>query len=270
MDYKYICLNCNNEFISNRNDKRIKFCSDSCGYKYGKNIICTCKQCGNEFKPKALDRTTFCSIDCYFKHRNDSWDKDIKVINIKPIIINMYNVECKWCNNIFATTNKAHVYCSDNCKNLHNNKKKEDRINKDKERYMERINNYLKKTMCCVCGKAIGNRCGKRYCAKCSNEIKMMHKGRISQSQRLRIYSRDNNICQLCGKKMRMDKINSFRVYNPHPSAPTIDHIIPISIAKQLGWTKEQIHCDSNLQSAHFKCNVAKGNKPMNEQLRMF
>jgi pentose-5-phosphate-3-epimerase len=69
---------------------------------------------------------------------------------------------------------------------------------------------------------------------------------------------------------MRMDKQDTLGTKTPHLMAPTIDHVVPISIAKQMGWTSIMIHKESNLQSAHLICNIRKSNNAMNEQLRIW
>lgn len=61
------------------------------------------------------------------------------------------------------------------------------------------------------------------------------------------VFERDNNACQLCGDPMDMSK------KTPHPLAPTIDHIVPIS--------RGGTHTMDNIQSAHFHCNISKGNR---------
>jgi hypothetical protein len=62
---------------------------------------------------------------------------------------------------------------------------------------------------------------------------------------RSRIYARDGWRCQLCRKPVnRKAKV-------PHPLAPTLDHIIPVSAGGR--------HEPSNVQLAHFECNRLRG-----------
>ena len=61
-------------------------------------------------------------------------------------------------------------------------------------------------------------------------------------------------ICGICGKPVDF----SFR--NPHPLAPTVDHIIPVS----KGGHPSDI---SNLQLAHRCCNRAKADKMMGDRM---
>jgi 5-methylcytosine-specific restriction endonuclease McrA len=82
---------------------------------------------------------------------------------------------------------------------------------------------------------------------------------RMSKNSRLRavwegdhieahdIYERDAWRCGICGRPV--DGTRKF----PHPGSPTIDHIEPLS----LGGT----HTRGNVQLAHFRCNVKKGNR---------
>jgi hypothetical protein len=71
------------------------------------------------------------------------------------------------------------------------------------------------------------------------------------------IYKRDGWRCQLCDGKV--DR----RLKFPHPRSPSIDHVIPIAC----GGTDEA----ANVQLAHFRCNVSKGNRVNinGEQLRL-
>lgn len=117
--------------------------------------------------------------------------------------------------------------------------------------------------------------CGTRFISKqfhnccsieCSQEFKREYKRNAKHVRRARqrkahvalvrrgeIYKRDNYRCQLCGKKLKMD------AEVPHPNAPTLDHIIPLS--------KGGTHEPTNVQAAHFLCNATKGNRGHGEQL---
>lgn len=59
------------------------------------------------------------------------------------------------------------------------------------------------------------------------------------------IAGRDRRRCGLCGRLVPMDK----KV--PHPQAPTIDHIVPVSEGGD--------DTRANVQLAHFRCNNVKG-----------
>jgi hypothetical protein len=59
------------------------------------------------------------------------------------------------------------------------------------------------------------------------------------------IATRDKFTCGLCYKRVLMDKVV------PHPKAPTIDHLIPLS-----DWGDD---VPANVQLAHFICNSIRG-----------
>jgi 5-methylcytosine-specific restriction endonuclease McrA len=70
------------------------------------------------------------------------------------------------------------------------------------------------------------------------------------------IYERDHWRCQLCRRKVHKGKAV------PHPMAPTLDHIVPLS--------KGGKHEIANIFTAHFICNARKGNRNHGEQLMLF
>lgn len=59
---------------------------------------------------------------------------------------------------------------------------------------------------------------------------------------------RDEDMCRICGGPV------DFTRHPPHPSAATIDHVIPLA--------KGGEHSYGNTQLAHYKCNTAKGAGP--------
>ena len=77
----------------------------------------------------------------------------------------------------------------------------------------------------------------------------------IAPVDRKAIYKRDNYTCQLCGKKVKMDK------KRPDPMSPSIDHILPLS--------KGGTHEPRKVQLTHLRCNLRKQNKGV-DQLRLF
>lgn len=70
------------------------------------------------------------------------------------------------------------------------------------------------------------------------------------------IYERDDWRCGICGK--RVDRRLAF----PHLMSASVDHIVPLSDGGD--------HVPSNLQCAHWICNVRKGGRGGGEQLAMF
>lgn len=90
--------------------------------------------------------------------------------------------------------------------------------------------------------------CSVRCARRAGNHTRKRRKRKAQGAERVyraKVYARDNYICRLCLKPLNM------QATVPHPLAPTIDHIHPISIGGK--------HEPSNVQAAHFLCNSSKG-----------
>ncbi len=64
---------------------------------------------------------------------------------------------------------------------------------------------------------------------------------------RYAVFERDDWTCGICGGRTNPLKLP------PHPHAPTVDHIVPLS--------KGGGHTWDNVQCAHLTCNASKGAK---------
>lgn len=113
-----------------------------------------------------------------------------------------------------------------------------------------------------VCSKPCRNR--RNYATPAGQKVRRAAKDRrrarqrdayIEDVDRQAIYERDGWRCRLCGKRVPRDLVV------PDELAATLDHIIPLSA----GGTHEPRNC----QLAHFRCNVAKGNRAASDQLRL-
>jgi 5-methylcytosine-specific restriction endonuclease McrA len=78
---------------------------------------------------------------------------------------------------------------------------------------------------------------------------------RVDRFRDEEIFERDRWTCQLCGKRVKR------QAKFPHPDAPTIDHIVPLS--------KHGEHTRENSQCAHNLCNARKNTKACGSQLRL-
>lgn len=130
---------------------------------------------------------------------------------------------------------------------------------------------------CLNCGqvftvKRSDQRCCKRpyYCSvQCGRHVAKRTRRALQRRAyqapvyRKRIYERDRWVCQLCGKPTRPDKAKSVGTKDPHPLAPVLDHIIPLSQGGP--------HHPDNVQCAHYRCNSIKSDGVMGngEQLRL-
>jgi len=74
---------------------------------------------------------------------------------------------------------------------------------------------------------------------------RMLERSAVSADyDRREIFERDGWRCQLCGGRLHRKRVV------PHPKAPTIDHILPLSAGgDDAPW---------NVQAAHFECNSRK------------
>lgn len=272
---KYCSIECRNKRkVSKAKNKRIK------SYTY------ICKYCGVEYHPKAKDRNQYCSRQCADSAKakkcktcnkiitgikgnycSDECKDKYKEINPITQVIPVMNI-CILCGKEFKG-NKNGKYCSDKCRYIER---------KSSNKYLDDLkrarNNYtpkqLKTFTCKTCGEKFKSKSGHAlYCNKKCNPNFLMHRGQVSKAKRMRIWKRDKYICKLCGTKMDMSKVDTLASGNPHPLAPTADHIVPVSIAKELKWSNAMIHNENNLQAAHFICNVKRGNKAIGEQLRI-
>ena len=61
------------------------------------------------------------------------------------------------------------------------------------------------------------------------------------------LLSRDGYVCGICGQSLPQDHTQI-----------DVDHRVPVAVAEQLGWSKEQINDLTNLQPAHPACNSRK------------
>lgn len=111
--------------------------------------------------------------------------------------------------------------------------------------------------VCPVCQSAFKGHGSAIYCSKpCQRKSPAEKAARTRRRMRKRaavveefepsdVFTRDQFRCGICKKRLEMDK----RV--PHPKAPTIDHILPLSRGGQ--------HTLANVRAAHFICNSKRG-----------
>lgn len=100
------------------------------------------------------------------------------------------------------------------------------------------------------------------YCKRCNRarwrethyERAARHGARFDVIDPIRIFERDHWRCQICRRKTE-------RTGWPNPKRATLDHIVPLARGGQ--------HVESNLQCACWLCNVRKGARSANDQLRL-
>lgn len=187
----------------------------------------TCAFCGHGYETKEK-RTTYCSLECA-KRDYAGWSKSREVAAyVKPYVD--------------RTIKPLHV----------------------------RTTNRLTSGKCKVCDAwfisqhmdvTCSDECKRSYARALKQEHKHRRRARkrlafVSPVSRKRVFESDGYKCHICGKKTLKTK------QVPHPMAPTIDHVIPLS----KGGTHEPVNC----RTAHFMCNALKGDRGTGDQMLLF
>ena len=124
--------------------------------------------------------------------------------------------------------------------------------------------NPLASRQCLWCLESFAPKTDRQSCCSVACRGKIENRRRKSRLRGLgstaislpELYRRDHGRCGLCGGRVRST------LKYPHPGAPTVDHVIPITV----GGKNELL----NAQLAHARCNTAKGNRKCSSQMRMF
>lgn len=196
-----------------------------------------CEWCANPFEWHPKLRMRFCSNRCAALNRSAS-QRPSTPIPWEP---------CPTCGNAFIARN-TRTYCSTRC----------------------RPSPYLAKgttltVPCTQCGKPFTYTASTRPRTICSRQCRKVRPNaiharkatkarrraqkRTTQMERfthLEIFERDKWRCHICRKPVSKRKVA------PHPKAPTLDHLVPLS--------KGGAHTKANVGCACFQCNVRKSN----------
>ncbi len=226
------CVICGNEFRPRW--EYSKACSPKCGQivrwghpaKHRKNGR-ICEVCGKIFVA-TYDLQRTCSRSCGVLIHG-------RTLNAAGKTCRIWVADCLTCGSAFtAHGNMKSSYCSRACRRA------------------------ARFTRICVCGERLPLGMKRRVCDNCrhANDLaarraarrrrKARQRGAVSEPYTLaQIAERDGWRCGLCRKLVAMDKPI------PHPKAPTIDHVVPLSRGGD--------DTRANVQLAHFLCNSIKG-----------
>jgi hypothetical protein len=258
-----ICIVCNKEFMSPlKTGSPPKLCSKECRQK-SRSISLrkyadknkfeeerTCPVCGTRFIAQGKGSgKLYCSHECSTRQEHDM--RNMKRQANTPTGV------CPQCGEAFKKRRKKGTYCSRKC-------------------YAESRKAKEQTSICPACGQEFNQRGHKlKYCShSCSVKAQAevyrrntttrralrVTNGNVETINPKEIFERDGWRCQLCGKKVdkRLYKTKGTAM---HSSAPSLDHIIPISRGGE--------HTKANVQCACYLCNCRKGNKVIG-QLRLF
>lgn len=64
---------------------------------------------------------------------------------------------------------------------------------------------------------------------------------------------RDSYICHICNEPTLPEFTHTLGTKHPHPLAPTLDHVIPVSRGGE--------HAMHNVKCAHYRCNLLKADR---------
>lgn len=217
-----------------------------------------CQNCGETFQPKAYENVTYCSKSCaasvnvsaQWAAWRSAWESE-NVGAACPIPWR----DCQECGQEFYRRPSG-LYCGDDCRT----------------RFAQRKAGYTPKgtearRTCVECRQDFTYISATLPPKTCSDACKEVRRQAVSaRAQALRkarmakaiaaagelvsppdIYNRDRWVCQICHQPVEK------RAKMPHPKAPTLDHIIPLS--------KGGPHTRENLRLAHFICNSRRGNR---------
>jgi 5-methylcytosine-specific restriction endonuclease McrA len=263
-----VCKRCGNEFVPKKTDRKT-FCGRDCSFANlrenttGPSIriryINRCS-CGVVFEtnwPQARYCSPECLVKSSFAHEYDIEKTCLSCgekflfactggrprkycFECSPPHISGVEKTCPSCGEQFSGRVK---YCSIKCY-------AEGQVRKRRKSGVEKT--------CLSCGEQFSGRV--KYC---SNKCGIWMRGQVRRARkrdafiarvsRQEIVERDGGKCGICGKPVALDKLI------PHPKAPTLDHIVPLS----LGGTHEP----RNVQLAHYVCNSKKGAAPGGQPL---
>lgn len=245
--------------------KGAKHCSRSCSAKSQavaaglalRNKDCVCEVCGATFARKGGGNAgRCCSRQCGFallaKRAKETSAREKAERKFRESTF--YLVKCKECGRHFGRRLDEAEFCSRQCQS-----KARLRVTRP-ERHAQKACAHCGKTFVPIYGARRTKHCS-QLCrdavnsaslSACRKEAKQRRRARlrgayIARFSHRSIFERDGYICKICGQPTERSR----RV--PHPQAPTLDHIIPLSRGGE--------HSPANTQCACFICNSVKSNK---------
>lgn len=247
------CEGCGTD-VSGKNRGAV-WCSDSCRFRIQEQQSLNSQPAPSlrhlqDGVPRLVTKKT-CSKSCEQRARRVAVDirrKAAEELRDGPKC-SVWFKSCAHCGDLFTSKTRSRRCCSKSCS--------------DRD-YNQRARPVSPKR--CKCGaeiKPTRNKCD--ACRDAAHKAKKQRERRRRRALKLasvtepytlaEIALRDGFRCGLCGCKVRIN------LAVPHPKAPTIDHVIPISISRD--------DTKANVQLAHFICNSIKGDRGGDEQLAL-
>lgn len=213
-----------------------------------RTITQPCGWCGQPFDSRPVDKLKHCSRSCASKAQwqaRRTWPSS-----------RIYVYDCLVCGKPFTARRSKRRHCSRPC------------ADRDYNQTRRPKRNPLRPFRCQGCGQqTIPRGTGQKRCEPCARRWRRINSRHRSRARKYgvayepinerAVFERDRWRCQLCRKPVAKTK------QVPHPKAPTIDCIVPLSVPGSPGYVL------SNVQLACFLCNSLKNNGSGGEQLRL-
>lgn len=259
----HTCQGCGGQFSG----RKRKYCTKQCGLNFRsaqhrrsqgiptrqeliQRAAChqthECFWCGSTFQPKRKGRDKYCSRECCFAFKAAR----SALVDQMSASHKVYRAKCRWCGCKFDAPSSV-IYCSKGCCNSFH--AQEARLKAEAEFVPVEFS-------CRECGETVQTSYGNPriyFCSEsCSRKSakrirRKMERARLRQVQvervdPIKVFDRDGWRCQICGSKTPKTKRGSI-----HPTAPELDHIVPLSVGGE--------HSYRNTQCACRECNGKKG-----------
>lgn len=212
--------------------------------------ILQCQGCASPFKPKRTDRLKYCSRQCAFSHF-DAWRAPETLAKPKRPSKPAPKRECVRCG--APLDGKRRLYCLP-------------------------CSTYSPKPKlvrpCISCGTGVIGTAARKYCQSCRRRLarkqyRLKHGSVKKHRDRARryglayepinpiqVFDRDAWRCQICGTRTPKRLRGTFE-----GNAPELDHRVPMAMGGPHTW--------DNVQCACRACNIAKGGKQIQGQMRL-
>lgn len=227
-----------------------------------------CEFCKEPFgrrirKNPAEDANRFCSRQCAFASQTSLASEAKTRTNAVLALAHSKPRMCALCKASFAPLSITQRYCGDACQREIERLRAEAKWSNGRttRRYVRTA--PARSYDCRQCGKtffSVNSHPGycSVYCRQ--TQAKAVRRTRLSAFPAEGVsvsylWERDGGVCHLCGIPVMADAAV------PHPMAPTIDHIVPVS--------KGGAHTRANTALAHFVCNSMKGDSLHVQRPRM-
>lgn len=202
-------------------------------------LTCTCKACGENFRPKKRDRATFCGRSCAY-----AYQALMAAISSPPSYL-VGRPLCDACGSRFSTKHSSVRFCME-CRAGNYAVARANMSDAHERECFECKASFTttygdKRTRFCC------SECGRRNARRVRKGIKRAQRyGAMTEAiNAMTVFQRDGWICQICGVETPM----SLRGTNDD-RAPEVDHVVALSMGGN--------HLYANVQCLCRRCNHTK------------